>query len=50
MLGEFDRKAGLALFRQIEEILSENMLHVSSATGTNAYITEPVREERPNTA
>jgi ABC-type transport system substrate-binding protein len=40
-LGEFDRKARIALFRQLEEVLSEEMVHVSGVTGTLTYITDP---------
>jgi len=38
---EFDRKARIALFRQMEEILSEEMVHASGVTGTLTYITDP---------
>jgi ABC-type transport system substrate-binding protein len=40
-LGEFDRKARLAIFKQLEEILSEEMVHASGVTGTLTYITDP---------
>ncbi|HEY7466627.1 MAG TPA: hypothetical protein VIB47_08030, partial [Dehalococcoidia bacterium] len=40
-LGEFDRKARIALFRQLEEVLSEEMVHISGVTGTLTYITDP---------
>jgi ABC-type transport system substrate-binding protein len=40
-LGEFDRKARIALFRQLEEVLSEEMIHISGVTGTLTYITDP---------
>jgi ABC-type transport system substrate-binding protein len=40
-LAEFDRKARIALFRQIEEILSEEMVQTSGVTGTLTYITDP---------
>jgi ABC-type transport system substrate-binding protein len=40
-LAEFDRRARLALFRQLEEVLSEEMVHASGVTGTLTYITDP---------
>jgi ABC-type transport system substrate-binding protein len=40
-LGEFDRKARIAIFRQMEELLSEEMVHASGVTGTLTYITDP---------
>jgi ABC-type transport system substrate-binding protein len=40
-LAEFDRKARLSLFRQLEEVLSEEMVHISGVTGTLTYITDP---------
>jgi ABC-type transport system substrate-binding protein len=41
-LAEFDRKARIALFRQMEEFISEEMLHASGVTGTLTYITDPI--------
>jgi ABC-type transport system substrate-binding protein len=41
-LGEFDRKARISLFRQLEEFLSEEMVHASGVTGTLTYITDPI--------
>ena len=41
-LGEFDRKARIALFRQLEEFLSEEMVHASGVTGTLTYMTDPI--------
>jgi ABC-type transport system substrate-binding protein len=38
---EFDRRARIALFRQMEEIISEEMVHASGVTGTLSYITDP---------
>jgi ABC-type transport system substrate-binding protein len=40
-LAEFDRKARIALFRQMEELVSEEMYHASGVTGTLTYITDP---------
>ncbi|HEY7466166.1 MAG TPA: ABC transporter substrate-binding protein, partial [Dehalococcoidia bacterium] len=40
-LSEFDRKARIALFKQLEEVLSEEMIHISGVTGTLTYITDP---------
>jgi ABC-type transport system substrate-binding protein len=41
-LSQFDRKARIALFRQLEEILSEEMVHVSGVTATVTYMTDPI--------
>jgi peptide/nickel transport system substrate-binding protein len=41
-LGEYDRKARIALFRQIEEILSEEMVQASGVTGTLTYMIDPL--------
>jgi glutathione transport system substrate-binding protein len=40
-LAEFDRKARITIFRQIEEILSEDMVHASGVTGTLTYMVDP---------
>jgi ABC-type transport system substrate-binding protein len=40
-LAEFDRRARLAIFKQLEEVLSEEMVHASGVTGTLTYITDP---------
>jgi ABC-type transport system substrate-binding protein len=40
-LAEFDRKARLTIFKQLEEVLSEEMIHASGVTGTLTYITDP---------
>jgi peptide/nickel transport system substrate-binding protein len=40
-LGEFDRKARIALFRQLEEILSEETPHISGITHTLNYMIDP---------
>jgi ABC-type transport system substrate-binding protein len=40
-LGEFDRKARISIFRQLEEVLAEEMVHASGVTGTLTYITDP---------
>jgi peptide/nickel transport system substrate-binding protein len=38
---EFDRTARIALFRQLEEKLSEDMVHISGVTGTLTYMVDP---------
>ena len=41
-VGEFDRTARIAVFRQIEELLSEEMVHTSGVTGGEiAYFIDP---------
>jgi len=41
-VGEFDRTARIAIFRQIEELLSEEMVHTSGVTqGELAYFVDP---------
>ncbi|HEU0073410.1 MAG TPA: ABC transporter substrate-binding protein [Dehalococcoidia bacterium] len=38
--GEFDRAARIALFRELEENLSEEMVHCSGVTGKSAFIAD----------
>jgi peptide/nickel transport system substrate-binding protein len=40
-LGEFDRDARISLFRRMEEILSEEMVHVPGITSVITYLMDP---------
>jgi peptide/nickel transport system substrate-binding protein len=40
-LEEFDREARLSVFRELEEVLSEEMVHASGVTFTLAYFVDP---------
>jgi len=40
-LGEFDRQARIGLFRQVEDLLAEEMVHLSGVTGTLTYLGDP---------
>jgi peptide/nickel transport system substrate-binding protein len=40
-LGEFDRAKRIAIFRELEDVLAEEMIHTSGVTGTLTYMVDP---------